>query len=75
LFGLTIKHIRLKDNALLLSLFFSFLAVSINALFHNAWLFTTDGPTLFLYFGVLQGSKIYMTQDADEQAVELVTVH
>jgi hypothetical protein len=75
LFWLTIKHIRLKANALLVSLFFSFLAVSINALFHNAWLFTTDGPTLFLYFGVLQGSRIYLAQDADEQTGDLATVH
>jgi hypothetical protein len=75
LFWLTIKHIRLKANALLLSLFFSFLAVSINALFHNAWLFTTDGPTLFLYFGILQGSKIYLVQGADEQTGDLAYVH
>lgn len=75
LFWLTIKHIRLKANAMLLSLLFSFLAVSINAVFHNAWLFTTDGPTLFLYFGVLQGSKIYLVQDADEQIGDLATVH
>lgn len=75
LFWLTIKHIRLKTNALILSLLFSFLAVSLNALFHNGWLLTTDGPTLFLYFSVLQGSKIYMAQDADEQSVELVAVH
>lgn len=75
LFWITIKQIRLKSNALLLSLFFSFLAVSINAMFHSAWLFTTDGPTLFLYFGILQGSKIYLVPGADEQAGDFVTAH
>lgn len=58
----TIKNIRLKANALLACLLFSFLAVSLNALSHNGWLVSADGPTLFLYFGILQGAKIYTVQ-------------
>ena len=50
----TIFHgIRDKKNALLISLFFAFLAASLNALFHNAWLFSANGPTVFLYFATL----------------------
>ena len=48
---------RVKKNALLLSLCFAFLAVSLNALFHNAWLLTANGPTVFLYFSILHLSK------------------
>ncbi|HKG05946.1 MAG TPA: O-antigen ligase family protein [Pedobacter sp.] len=48
-----IKYIRAKENALLVCLCFSFVGVSINALSHNPWLIGADGPTIFLYFGVL----------------------
>lgn len=46
-------HIRDKENRLLICLCFSFLAISINAMFHNEWLLSS-GPTLFLYFAILQ---------------------
>ncbi|WP_419788623.1 O-antigen ligase family protein [Mucilaginibacter sp. SP1R1] len=59
LFLKTVNQTRLKSNALLLCLFFSFLSVSFNALSHNAWLVAADGPTLFLYFAILQGARIY----------------
>ncbi|MDB5287170.1 MAG: O-Antigen ligase [Mucilaginibacter sp.] len=60
LYWITFKHIKLKPNAILVSLLFSLLAVSFNAFSHNGWLLSADGPTLFLYYGVLQGSKIYL---------------
>lgn len=53
-----IKEIRLKENALLICLCFSFLGISINALSHNAWLISADGPTLFLYFSILHFDKV-----------------
>jgi len=47
-------HLKDKDYALLVCLCFSFLAISLNALFHNEWLLGSGcGPTLFLYFSVL----------------------
>ena len=49
---------NLRENALLVSLCFAFLAVSLNALFHNAWLLTANGPTTFLYFSILHLSKL-----------------
>jgi hypothetical protein len=61
LYWITFKHIKLKSNAILISLLFSLLAVSFNALSHNGWLLSADGPTLFLYYGILQSSKIYCT--------------
>lgn len=51
---IAISHIRDIEYALLVCLCFSFLAISINALFHNEWLLGSGcGPTLFLYFSVL----------------------
>jgi hypothetical protein len=51
---IALSHIKDKDYALLVCLCCSFLAISINALFHNEWLLGSGcGPTLFLYFSVL----------------------
>lgn len=66
LFWLTIKRVRFKQRSLFLALLFSFLAVSANALFHNAWLVTADGPTLFLFFAIMQAAKIYGLRDEPE---------
>ncbi len=48
-----LKHIKLEENAMLVCLSFSFIAVSINSFFHNEWLLSTSGPTQFLYFSIL----------------------
>ena len=53
-------HVKDKKNALLVCLCCSFIAISINSFFHNEWLLATSGPTLFLYFAILQLSKIKM---------------
>ncbi|MNR25063.1 hypothetical protein D3C85_1421860 [compost metagenome] len=51
---IALSHLKDKDYALLVCLCLSFLAISINALFHNEWLLGSGcGPTLFLYFSVL----------------------
>lgn len=64
-------HIKLRENALLIGLCFSFLGVSINAFSHNGWLVSADGPTLFLYFSILHLAKIQQHQRSEE-LVELV---
>jgi len=46
-------HVREEKNRLLVCLCFAFMAISINAMFHNEWLLSS-GPTLFLYFAILQ---------------------
>lgn len=53
-----LKQIRLKENSMLVCLCFSFLGVSINAMSHNAWLISADGPTLFLYLSILHLNKV-----------------
>lgn len=59
---------KLKENALLIGLCFSFLGVSINAFSHNGWLISADGPTLFLYFSILHLVKIQQYNNALEQS-------
>lgn len=69
-----LRKIKLKENALLIGLCFSFLGVSINAFSHNGWLVSADGPTLFLYFSILHLAKIQAYQNAQEPA-EIVIDH
>ncbi len=57
---LVIQNIKVRENSLIVCLCFSFLAVSINALSHNAWLISADGPTVFLYFSLLHSYKMKM---------------
>jgi len=65
-----VKEIRYKENALLICLCFSFLGISINALSHNAWLISADGPTLFLYFAILHLDKIKKSEHIEEAEQE-----
>ena len=55
-----IQVIRAQENRLLVCLCFSFLSVSVNALFHNAWLIEANGPTVFLFFSILHMYKFKM---------------
>lgn len=47
------RRLRDRENAMLACLCFSFIGVSVNALSHNPWLISADGPTVFLYFSIL----------------------
>ncbi|MEJ6981364.1 O-antigen ligase family protein [Pedobacter sp. P351] len=58
IFWRALLHIRKRENALMISLCFSFLAISLNSFFHNEWLLAGSGPTIFLYFCIMQLSKI-----------------
>lgn len=69
-----LSKIKLRENALLIGLCFSFLGVSINAFSHNGWLVSADGPTLFLYFSILHLAKIQAYHNAQEPA-EIVIDH
>ncbi|WP_026897150.1 O-antigen ligase family protein [Daejeonella oryzae] len=67
-FKKVLYYSREPENALLVSLCFSFLAVSLNALFHNAWLLNANGPTVFLYFGILHlGKQLSIEQTAQAE--------
>lgn len=55
-----LHHVRDREYALLVTLCFSFFAISLNSLFHNEWLLGS-GPTLFLYFSILHLSKLMQT--------------
>ena len=58
-FKQALSGIHDRRNALFVALSFALFAVSVNSLFHNAWLLNADGPTVFLYFSVLHFSKTY----------------
>jgi hypothetical protein len=58
LFWQTIKNIKQKGSAIYVAIFFTFIALSLNALSHNGWLMSVDGPTIFIYFAVLHYSKL-----------------
>ncbi len=71
-FKTAIININRKNYALLASLCFTFLAISMNSLFHNAWLVNANGPTVFLFFCILQLNKIMFengTHDHSEAKV------
>ncbi|WP_432714749.1 O-antigen ligase family protein [Pedobacter sp.] len=55
-----VRMIKEPRNALLVCLCFSFLSISLNALFHNAWLIEANGPTIFLFFCILHPYKFKM---------------
>jgi hypothetical protein len=63
-----VLNIHKQENVLLVCLCSAFLAISLNSLFHNAWLINANGPTVFLYFAVLLlgkkelGNKILKVQ-------------
>lgn len=63
------REIKKKENALLLCLCFSFIAVSINAAAHNAWLLSADGPTLFLYFSILHFHKVKPSSELNQASI------
>lgn len=48
-----LRQAKKKENALMICLCCSFIAVSINSLSHNSWLVSANGPTFFLYFSIL----------------------
>lgn len=52
-----LRNINDDKYTLLVCLCFAFLGVSMNALFHNAWLGTANGPTVFLYFAIIRLSE------------------
>lgn len=68
-----IQAIRSKENRLLVCLCFSFLAISMNALFHNAWLIEANGPTVFLFFCIVHMYKFKMVEIiTDDQSSKIL---
>ncbi|WP_345100859.1 hypothetical protein [Mucilaginibacter panaciglaebae] len=58
IFKNSVERIRASNFAILTALCFSLLTISINSLFHNAWLVNANGPTVFLYLGILYYNKM-----------------
>jgi len=66
----TLRNIRAPGQSMLLCMIFSFISVSINALSHNAWLFSADGPTLFSFFSVMHCYRLQQEARVTEQHEE-----
>lgn len=62
IFKEVLANIRSNENSLLICLCFAFIAVSMNSLFHNGWLLNGNGPTVFLYFAIMQLNHITKTE-------------
>ncbi|MBE9601657.1 O-antigen ligase family protein [Pedobacter sp. MC2016-24] len=58
IFANIVCFIRRPENGMLVCLSFAFMGISINALSHNPWLISADGPTVFLYFSMLHLYKM-----------------
>jgi len=63
----TLRNIRAHGQPMLLCIIFSFISVSINALSHNAWLFSADGPTMFSFFSVIHCYRLQQVAHVTEQ--------
>jgi hypothetical protein len=57
IFKKALFNIRDPDNSLMVCLCFSFLSVSLNSLFHNAWLISANSQAVFLYFAIINLDK------------------
>ena len=74
IFKETLFKIRDPDQVLMVCLCFSFLAVSLNSLFHNAWLVGANSQAVFLYFAILSLNSINREADLEraEENAEIV---
>jgi hypothetical protein len=62
----SLKGRHAPGQPLMLCLIFSFVSVSVNALSHNPWLFSADGPTIFSFFAILHCHQL-QKKDIGEQ--------
>jgi len=69
-----IMNSRKRKDALLICLCCSFICITLNACFHNEWLLDNSGPTLFLYFSILQLSHIRSLKPIPDEHQDYQTV-
>lgn len=55
--GIQLAAGPLKYDPMLVALFGAFLALSLNALSHTAWLLNADGPSIFFFFALIHTIK------------------
>lgn len=56
------RNILQEKNTMFVALSCSFIAISVNSMFHNDWLLSGNGPTIFLYFALLHLTKIKLNK-------------
>jgi len=68
-----LTEIRDPKNALLVCLSLSFLAISLNSMFHNASLIGAEGASVFIYFAILHRYNMqYGTEIIVEEKVQVI---
>ena len=72
IFFKTLWQVRKPENALKTALCFSLAAVCLNSFFHNEWILAGSGPTLFLYFGILQLDRIEKASDGETAELKII---
>jgi len=73
---IVLKSFRKKHEpgqAMMLCLIFSFISVSVNALSHNPWLFSADGPTLFSFFAILHCYHLQKEAAGEESPIQTLS--
>lgn len=55
--GIQLTAAPLKYDPMLIALFGAFLALSLNAMSHTAWLLNADGPSIFFFFALIHTIK------------------
>jgi len=70
IFKIALLNIYNKDHALLICLCFAFFAVTLNAMFHNAWLIGANSASLFLYFAILHRYNMQLATEEDNSVIE-----
>ncbi|MDB5013436.1 MAG: hypothetical protein JWQ25_1638, partial [Daejeonella sp.] len=73
IFKIALLNINNPEYSLLLCLCFSFLAISLNSMFHNASFIGAEGASVFLYFAILHRYNMQtVIEIVEEEKVELV---
>lgn len=73
IFRIALLNINNPEYSLLLCLCFSFLAISLNSMFHNASFIGAEGASVFLYFAILHRYNMQtVIEIVEEEKVEPV---
>jgi len=70
--GFQLAAAPLKYDPMLVALFGAFLALSLNAMSHTAWLLNADGPSIFFFFALIHTIKFQ--QPLPEQSYRSIEV-
>ena len=71
IFRIALLNIFNREYASLVCLCFSFFSVTLNAMFHNAWLIGANSASLFLYFAIVHRYNMQMATEEVKEEIEI----